>query len=195
MTISCNEDRDSLLILPLLDEELIEKPMLFSANVVKGIFPGPDPKERKAFRDKIATELPAFISKLEQFKIPSKLRDRRYGVKAYASEKLLEQIRRIDPDQQLLSIVQETLRRGSKKYGDHSEIRADDLFREIYSNEHLRPGLNDVRCHSADSLGRKLTRLSTQVNSPVHCRTLDGTTLYQIDIPIEPASRPTQNSS
>ena len=169
-------------VLPILDEQIISKMLLFMVRSAKKLLPGSDPAERKAFRAKITAELPAFVRYLHEFEIPRRLQDNRYGIKSYANPILLKLISDLDPLVELLSLVQQTLK-FSKDYGELSWITATDLFKLIFYYEYLREGLKHLGVHTATSLGIKLSELSKHRGSGVYRRMRDGYPLYQIAVP------------
>jgi hypothetical protein len=109
LSITLNDDPASLLVLPQWEEGLKDKLMLFHARA----FPMPidtstDDGEALLWRT-IISELPAFASFLESFKIPQDMRDSRFVVKAYHNEELLDLMDAMTDEMKLLEIIDGSL--------------------------------------------------------------------------------------
>jgi hypothetical protein len=105
LTISCNDEPEDLAILPPLDESLADKLILLKA------YPGPMPMrttsnaERIAFRNRITSELPAFVDFLLRWEIPEKIRGERYGIREYHNPEIVEAIEELSPEERLKELI------------------------------------------------------------------------------------------
>jgi hypothetical protein len=108
LTISCNDEPEDLAILPPLDESLSDKLILLKA------YPGPMPMQttsdddRVSFRNKIASELPAFVDFLLTQEIPDRIRSPRYGVREYHNPEIVEAIEELSPEERLKELIDNT---------------------------------------------------------------------------------------
>lgn len=90
LTVSTNDEPENLMIIPVLDESLIDKVMLFRTEKHAMPMRTETDAERETFRLAIAKELPAFADALIQFPIPEQIRYDRYGVKPYQNPEILK---------------------------------------------------------------------------------------------------------
>jgi hypothetical protein len=109
LTISTNDEAENLMIVPVLDESLIDKVMLFETAKHPMPMPTESDAEREAFRLAIAVELPAFADALLHFTIPEAIRHSRYGVKSYLNPHILEVVNEIQPENKLLEIIDQEI--------------------------------------------------------------------------------------
>jgi hypothetical protein len=85
------------MIIPVLDESLSDKVMLFETAKHPMPMPTATDAEREAFRLAIAAELPAFAEALLRFPIPEEIQHARFGVSSYLSPRILELVSEIQP--------------------------------------------------------------------------------------------------
>jgi len=97
------------MIIPVLDESLIDKVMLFETAKHSMPMPTSTDTEREAFRLAIASELPAFAEALIRFPIPSAIQHPRYGVKPYLNPRILELVTEIQPENKLLELIDQEI--------------------------------------------------------------------------------------
>ena len=107
LSISLNDDPDKLRCLPPLSDDLADKIILFQAQPApefwKRFDNATDP--RKAFREAIESELPAFANFLVNLVIPTSLQGRRYGVKSFIPPEVAENIFEQEPEHLLLLLI------------------------------------------------------------------------------------------
>lgn len=105
LSITCNLEPEYLMVLPPLDESLTDKIILLKSEKAKLPF-GPDNlDERRAFRQRISTEIAAFLFWLRRWRIPASIEDQRYGVAAYQDESLVQELRSLAPEARLLDLI------------------------------------------------------------------------------------------
>ena len=81
ISISVNDDPDKLRVLPLFSPDMREKTQLFLVADTPFPMPRNTLAERKAFKERIESELPAYAWwLLHEFEIPEHLRSERYGI-------------------------------------------------------------------------------------------------------------------
>jgi hypothetical protein len=161
VTISTNERREDLLLLPLMDEMMLSKVMLLRVNGDNhDCFPSAaEPNQWKMFRVTLQQQLPAFIRQLYDLKIPAALRDPRYGVRAYHDPELLSRICGLAPEMEILAILRQATDKPTAANQWHT---ATELFELVYAKDILRDGIRALKCQSAKSLGHHLTKLVEQ---------------------------------
>jgi hypothetical protein len=109
LSISLNDEPENLLILPPLDESLVDKMMLLKAQKRPLPMPTDTLEQREAFWKALIAELPAFIWQLMRWEIPLELRCPRFGIKHYHHPELLAGIETLAPESRLLSLIDAVL--------------------------------------------------------------------------------------
>jgi hypothetical protein len=105
LSITLNDDPESMLILPPFEDALADKIILLKAAKKPMPMPTGSDAERAAFRKQINSELPAFLSFLLQWQIPPDLRSERFGIAHYHHPELLQAIEVLDPAVRLLELI------------------------------------------------------------------------------------------
>ena len=105
LSISVNEEPENLLILPPLDESILDKIIILKGRKTELPMPTETPEEKDAFWHTLLGELPAFIHHLQGWDIPQEMRDGRYGVKAYHRAEIVDAVKSIQPEERLLSMI------------------------------------------------------------------------------------------
>jgi len=105
--VSCtlNDEPESLMVLPPLDSDLLDKIILLKASFAKFPFESDDIKSRKKFREQISRELPAFLAFLSSWRVPDRMKDQRYGIQAWQHPELMEALADLAPQSALLSLI------------------------------------------------------------------------------------------
>jgi energy-coupling factor transporter ATP-binding protein EcfA2 len=126
ISISLNEEPESMSVLPPLDESLEGKMMLLRCARQPMPMPTETPEQQEAFRSAWQAELPMFINFLLSWVISDELRDERYGVKHYHHPDLVSSISSLSPESKLLELIDTCLwaiegsGRGKFTYGQGS---------------------------------------------------------------------------
>ncbi len=103
LTLSVNDEPENLMILPPLDESILDKVNLYHCSPADV---GEDrAKTWKTFTD----ELPAFVWQLNKLTIAKSWKCPRYGQKAFHAPALLEVLNAAAPETRLLTLIDETL--------------------------------------------------------------------------------------
>lgn len=106
VSMSLNDNADSLMALPPLDSDVADKIILLKANPVKFPFPSKRFPESQDYYRQLVAELPAFMHSLRRWKIPESIRCQRYGVKSYHDPSLLEKVDELAPESKLWDMIQ-----------------------------------------------------------------------------------------
>lgn len=136
LTISVNDDPDKMRVLPPITPDIEDKIMIFRVKSVPHEIPAEhldgrpvadDILERRlAFREKIYSELPAFLWwLLNDWKIPEDIRGERFGVKHYHETAVLEDLFEDTQQSQLLHLIDEA--EFSSSEGDFSKRKLWEL--------------------------------------------------------------------
>lgn len=124
LTLSVNDEPENLMILPPLDESILDKVMLIKCNRSE------IGENRKKTWDRIIKELPAFAFYLDKMPVPKAMQSVRFGVKAYHNPELLEVLASLSPENRLLSVIQEVIF-GPGSKDDMFDGTAEELEKQI----------------------------------------------------------------
>ena len=106
LTISINDDPDKMRVLPLLTPDMKDKVMLFVIHPAPLPMPTTTLDERLAFRERIASELPAYAWwLLNEFQVPASHQAGRFGVKEWHHPALAMELFDDTPAAELLTII------------------------------------------------------------------------------------------
>ena len=107
LSISLNDNPEKLRCLPPLVDDLADKIIMLEAKPVPDFWQRfasmPDP--RRAFRETIEAELPAFAHYLVNTSIAERFQSRRFGVKAFIPEELAQTLFESEPEHHLLLLI------------------------------------------------------------------------------------------
>ena len=106
VTMTLNDNADSLLVLPPLDSEVEDKIILLRATAVKFPWPSKRFPDSQSFHRAIEAELPAFLFHLRRWRIPEALHDQRYGVVSFKDPALMEAVRELSPEFRLWELIE-----------------------------------------------------------------------------------------
>lgn len=106
VTITVNNDHDHLMVMPPLDDSLIDKVIILLAHKVKFPFTGEGLEERKAYRAKLSTDLPHYLFWLRRWRMPESLQDPRWGCVAYQNAELKLALLNLDPEHKFWTMIQ-----------------------------------------------------------------------------------------
>ena len=105
LSISLNDEPENLMILPPIDESLIDKLTLLRTHRAEMPMPTDTNEDRAAFWAALMGELPAFVGYLLRWQIPDALRCRRFGISTFQHPHLLDAIDTISPEFRLLYLI------------------------------------------------------------------------------------------
>lgn len=178
LTISINDDPDKIRVLPLLTPDLKDKVHLFSVSSAPLPMPTSTLDERRAFREQIGRELPAYAYwLLNEFSIPAAIRSDRFGVRGWCHPSLALDLFDSTPAAHLLEILDtsiiselgcaaaqlwdlESMWKGEP--GVAWQGRATDLERILFDAS-CNTSRQTTRLVRDNSLGRLLLRLAADM--------------------------------
>lgn len=105
LSLSMNDETENLMILPPLDQSIVDKIMLLKCEKNPLPIDSRTPEKRAASWEAIMAELPAFLDHVESFEIPEHMQDARMGVNSFLHPVLVEEVRRLDPEHHLLELI------------------------------------------------------------------------------------------
>jgi len=105
ISLSLNDEPESLMILPPLDSDIEDKVMLLRAQKASVPYPSKALPTMQSYWDALVAEVPAYLYALLHWEIPEELRDIRFGVKAYQNAELLWSLSSLSPESKLWQIV------------------------------------------------------------------------------------------
>jgi len=133
LTISLNDEDDNLLILPPIDESLSDKIILLKIYIPEFPLDSSGVVNRQSLWETIKDELPGLIHHIEQFKIPAKLRDSRFGLTGFQHPILMESLEELNPEGKLLALIDHHLLDQEKTWeGTTTELESELL--DYYSD-------------------------------------------------------------
>ncbi len=109
VSITVNNEPENLMVLPPLDESLLDKLMLFRAYRRPMPMPTDTNEERAEFLGTLHRELPAFVDFLTGWRIPSDLVGSRFGVTHFHHPEIVEALNQLTPQARLLSLIDAVL--------------------------------------------------------------------------------------
>lgn len=176
--ICCNETPENLSVIPPLDTDNEDKISLLQTFPVSLPVDTSSPEGKTELQQRIRTELPAFLHKLQQLQIPDHLHDSRSGVRAWKDKILLARLHQISPEGQLESIIRQG---GLDLSHDGQWLTAAEVRNNLIHSsqgDHARDLLKSTTC-----TGRYLARLIEQKSEIVtDRRTYQGTNQYLITL-------------
>jgi Bifunctional DNA primase/polymerase, N-terminal len=105
LTISVNDEPESLMILPPIDKSLEDKFIILKAESHPMPMETVTDRDREAFMSVLKAELSHFIQFLFDFKIPAALSSDRYGITHFHHPDILEAISAMAPETRLLELI------------------------------------------------------------------------------------------
>lgn len=105
VSISLNDNPESLLVLPPLEEGLADKIIMLRAFRVPFPYAQDDLTGRRRYRQQLTEDLPGFLHWLKSWKIPPELKCQRFGVKHFHEPLLLQLLDSLSPELKLLSLI------------------------------------------------------------------------------------------
>lgn len=112
MILALNDEPEALLVLPPLTEDVADKITLLRCHKRPLPMPAFTLAERDAFFATLRAELPALLAYLEAWTIPAELQEERCGVLAFHHPAILEALRELSPEGQLVALIDAAARVG-----------------------------------------------------------------------------------
>lgn len=105
VTLSVNDEPENLMVVPVLDESLMDKVNLFLCSRATFPYADDDQAGRDEYRETLSREIPAFLYWLRSWKIPKHMQGQRSGVIAYHHPDLIIALDGLSPQAKLLSLI------------------------------------------------------------------------------------------
>lgn len=103
VSLSVNHEPENLMILPPLDESLIDKIMLLRC------WPATIGEDRLEVWSSLSSELPALRAHLYRWRVPRSMKEPRFGVVSYHNPELLSLLADISPETRLCNLIDQVL--------------------------------------------------------------------------------------
>ena len=131
LTISANEEPEKLLILPPMDDDLIDKIIILRFAKHEMPMSTATNAERHAFWNALVEELPHYIFYLLNSEVPREIISERYGVTHYHNPEIMEQLYQLTPEFHLLELFRAA-------DIESWEGCARDLEQKLFSNDNTK---------------------------------------------------------
>jgi hypothetical protein len=190
VSITLNDEPESLMVLPPIDDSLQDKMMMFRAYKAEMPMPTETLEQWAAFMQVIDAELPHFIHYiLHEWKIPADMKCNRYGVTHYHHPELLQMMSVLAPENKLLELIDSELFGEGRQWCMKSDTtpgfegKASDLEAKLCSasssvaHEARKLMLYNSAC------GQYLGRLQRLHPERISSRVLKGYTIWEIKPP------------
>jgi hypothetical protein len=105
LSISLNDEQENLMVLPPLDEHIMDKMIILKCCKQEMPMPTATPEQRKAFWDQLVKELPAYLDWLSGLVIPDHLVSQRFGVQAFIHPAIKSELLNFEPPMMLLDLI------------------------------------------------------------------------------------------
>ncbi|MBI5385957.1 MAG: hypothetical protein HZA90_14860 [Verrucomicrobia bacterium] len=182
VTISVNDEPENLMVLPPLDESLVDKIMLLLMNRPT-LQPTQTQESREAFWRSLVSELPHFLYYLLEWEIPPELRSDRFGVTHFHHPHLVAAIDDLAPEERLMDIIDEVLFRDFEVMNPADfEGTAGELERRLYGSDAWEPEVRRLLTFPS-ACGVYLGRLANKNPERVTSRRMHGRRLWRIQPP------------
>jgi hypothetical protein len=103
LTISVNDEAENVMLIPPLDDSLLDKLSLFRCGYAQLS------EDRKENWDNLTKEIPMLAAWLHRWRVPKNMVDPRYGVRAYQNRTLFDLLSELSPEQRLANLIDEVL--------------------------------------------------------------------------------------
>lgn len=156
MVIACNDEPESLMVIPPLAEDIVDKLILLRCHKRPLPMPAHTLDEREAFFATLAAEIPAMLHALDGWQIPEGMREERCGIAHYHHPHLVHALGEMAPETALLGLVDQLADAGNLALpwtGTASELRT------ILINEHATRRDAERLLHWTQATGGYLGRL------------------------------------
>ncbi len=136
VTISLNDDPESLKVLPPLDVNIEDKIILLRASRCPMPMPTNTTEETEAFWNALVADIPAYLRWLfEDFTIPEAKADPRYIVATWHHPEIRKEIEQLSPEFRLLELI-DLAKIGSPREWRGTSLELETLLKEDYTIEH-----------------------------------------------------------
>jgi len=168
--VTCNDDSESVRILPELDMNNADKVIMLRANGKSGEFLNTVPKKQSCTDDqwrqqRVAEDLPHMAAFLRDWDPPEvALGSSRFGVKSYHHPYLVEKVREASPDQQATELICHWAE--SRQGWEEIDLNVTQLVADMQIDDGVRGILNSLKWGTVN-LGRRLSALASKSDFPI----------------------------
>jgi hypothetical protein len=105
-SITMNDEAENVLILPPMDESLVDKFLLLKCNAFRLPMPTDTPEQEEAFWSVIKEQLPHYLHWLtSEFALPEELKSNRFSVKHFHHPDIIKALNELSPEEKLLQLI------------------------------------------------------------------------------------------
>jgi hypothetical protein len=182
LSISVNDEPENLLILPPLDESLVDKFIMLKCAKHPMPMRTVSNAERVAFMHRLKSELPALIDFLLKWRIPADLESQRYGITHYHHPAVTETLTTLAPEFRLLELIDAELWAATAPA--QWQGSATELERKLTSqNSNVAKQAERLLGHSSQACGNYLARLCKKFSVRVNVKHTRSGNLWTIQPP------------
>lgn len=180
VSISLNDDPESLLALPPLDSDVKDKLIIVKATQVKFPWPSDRFPDSRSYFSTLKDELPAFLFWLIRWKVPDSIKSQRYGVISYHHPDLVKSVDDLAPEWKLWELVTHHLGEGlTEREWSGSALDLQRALREADKNREV-----DGVCRWDTACGQFLGKLALKLPERIRVETrAQGKKMYTLTIP------------
>ena len=196
LSISLNDLPERMMVLPPLDEDIADKIILLKVTRRAMPMPAGTDAEKKAFREAVTRELPAFLHFLEQWEIPPQLRGDRFPIRHFHHPELLAMLEANSQEIRLLNLIDRELFPGARALSPYEQSLGQVLpgpqpwdGRALTLEQRLKSDTSSVRREAeqlfsfGSACGTFLGRLRVRRPGRVSGRVLHGENVWTIQPP------------
>jgi hypothetical protein len=176
ITLSVNDEPENLMILPPLDDSILDKIMLFRCSSALKVLS----ENRRENREKLAIELPAFRALLAQWPLSPKMREPRFGIRAFHNETLLDLLSETAPEKRLMDVIDQIIFAPASKI-DRWDGSSEDLEQRLRRSDFSF--VIEKLLYFSSACGTYLARLALKFPSRIEARKNKGRTRWIIRAP------------
>lgn len=170
LTMTLNDEPESLMSLPPLDGDLADKVTLLAASEASKPYPSKELPTMAAYWDALKSEIPAYLYAINKWEIPDDIREIRYGVKAFHNSDLLRKLNSLSPESKLWTLIaQSNLLDNTLSAWTGSSV---DLEKELLERD--KSGQVKDLLYYATACGQYLSRLAKSMPENVVKEELAG---------------------
>lgn len=132
LSVTVNDEPENLMVLPPIDDSIEDKLIILRASKFEMPMPTATLEQRKAFWNRLESELPAFLDYLTRWKIPQELSSERFGITHFHHPEILQAIDNLAPEFRLLRLIDDELFAGD--ISEQWQGTAEQLERTLCSD-------------------------------------------------------------
>jgi hypothetical protein len=161
VTLSVNDEPEHLMVLPPLDDSIVDKIHLFKVTN-PGCLPSDSGEERDKFARKIHDELPAFIYHLvNEHEIRPELRKGRFGIREYINQDVALSVEELSTEAALMAMIEQEIFNSASLAAESGEWEgtAGELASRLMSSSSSVKLQAERQFKSPIVMGKLLTKL------------------------------------